>query len=62
MARDEARRPSWLERRKAAKRAKAERTGDSPEKRAAHQRKTGDSDVKDAAAGAGIAGSLSGGF
>jgi hypothetical protein len=47
----------WLERRRAAKREKAERTGDSPEKRAAHER--GDKDVQDAAAGAAIRGTLS---
>jgi hypothetical protein len=47
----------WRERRRAAKREKAERTGDSPEKRAA--REHGEKDVQDAAAGAAIRGTLS---
>jgi hypothetical protein len=42
------------ERRKAAKRERVERTGDSPEKRAERDR-----DVKDAASGAAIRGSVS---
>jgi hypothetical protein len=53
----EADKPSWFERRRAAKRKKAERTGDSPEKRAAPER--GEKDVQDAAAGAAIRGTLS---
>jgi hypothetical protein len=49
----------WRERRRAAKREKGERTGDSPEKRA--ERKASDSDVKDAAGGAAIRGTAIGG-
>jgi hypothetical protein len=47
---------SWRERRKAAKRERAERTGDTPEKRA--ERPSSDPDVKDAASGAAVRGSL----
>jgi hypothetical protein len=47
----------WRARRSAAKRAKAERTGDSPQKRA--ERKSRDADVKDAASGAAVRGSVS---
>jgi hypothetical protein len=47
---------SWRERRKAAKREQAERTGDSPEKRA--ERKTTGSDVKDAAGDAAVRGTV----
>ena len=46
----------WRERRKAAKRDKSERTGDSPEKRA--ERKPREGDVKDAASGAAIRGTV----
>ena len=48
--------PGWRERRKAAKREKAERKGDSPEKRA--ERKS-EPDSKDAASGAAIRGTVS---
>ena len=58
VAGDEQRRLGWLERRKAAKREKASRTGDSPEKRAANKRGSSDPDVKGAASGAGIGGSV----
>jgi len=58
----ERRKPGWWERRKAAKREKAERTGDSPEKRAARERDPQDPDVRGAATRAGIGGGLSGGF
>ena len=56
MATDEQQQPGWRERQKEAKRAKAARTGDSPEKRA--ERKSGDGDVKDAASGAAIRGTV----
>jgi hypothetical protein len=56
VARDEQGKRGWRERRMAAKRERAERTGDSPEKRA--ERKSSDSDVKDAARGAAIRGSV----
>ena len=59
MARDEHAKLGWRERRRAAKREKAERMGDSPEKR--DEPKTGGSDAKDAASGAAIRGTLSGG-
>jgi hypothetical protein len=58
MAEGERQKPGWRERRKAAKRGRAERTGDSPEKRA--ERDSGDPDVKDAASGAAIRGTVSG--
>jgi hypothetical protein len=48
---------SWRERRKAAKRAKAERTGDTPEKRADEKRESAP-DAKTAAGGAAIGGSV----
>jgi hypothetical protein len=51
------RKPGWRDRRKAAKREKAERSGDSPEKRA--ERPSNDRDVQDAASGAAIRGSVS---
>ena len=54
MTRDEQIKTGWRERRRAAKRAKAERTGDTPEKSA--ERKSPGSDVKDAADGAAIRG------
>jgi hypothetical protein len=57
MAEDEQDNRGWRERRRAARREKAERTGDSPEKRAAHER--GEKDVQDAAAGAAVRGTLS---
>ena len=59
MAGDEQRKSGWRERRRAAKREKAERMGDSPEKRA--EPKASDSDVKDAASGAAIRGTVIGG-
>jgi hypothetical protein len=59
VAKDEQRKSGWRERRRAAKREKAERMGDSPEKRA--DRKASDSDVKDAASGAAIRGTAIGG-
>ena len=59
MAGDEQRKSGWRERRRAAKREKAERMGDSPEKRA--ERKASDSDVKDAASGTAIRGTVIGG-
>ena len=55
MAADEQGAGGWRERRKAAKRQKAERTGDSPEKRA--ERKA-DPDSKDAAGEAAIRGTV----
>jgi hypothetical protein len=61
MGDDGRRKTSWRERRKAAKRAKAERTGDSPEKSAAHERRSADPDVKGAASSASLGGTLSGG-
>lgn len=61
MSGDERQKLDWRERRKAAKREKAERTGDSPEKRAARERKPTDPDVKGAASSAGIGGTLIGG-
>jgi hypothetical protein len=54
---DEHSKPGWRERRKAAKRQKAERTGDSPEKNA--ERKSHGEDAKDAAGGAAIRGTVS---
>jgi hypothetical protein len=57
VAADEQRKPGWRERRREAKRAKAEQTGDSPQKSA--ERKAGGSDVKDAASGAAIRGTVS---
>ena len=48
--------PGWRERRKAAKRQKAERTGDSPQKRA--ERKSNGEDAKDAAGGTAIRGTV----
>ena len=54
MAGTEQRKQGWRERRKQAKRERAERTGDSPEKSAER-----DSDVKDAASGAAIRGTMS---
>jgi hypothetical protein len=62
MAAEEPRKGGWWERRKAAKREKAEQTGDSPEKRAARERHPKDPDVQGAATRAGIGGELSGGF
>jgi hypothetical protein len=56
MAADEQDTPGWRERRKAAKREKAERTGDAPEKRAERE---ADPDSKDAASGAAIRGTVS---
>ena len=56
------RKPGRWARRKAAKREKAERTGDSPEKTAARERGSQDPDVRGAATRAGIGGGLSGGF
>jgi hypothetical protein len=53
---DEQRNLGWRERRKVAKRRKAERTGDTPEKRAEH--KASDQDAKDAASGAAIRGTV----
>ncbi len=61
MAEERTRKPGWRERRKAAKQAKAQRTGDSPEKQADQKRGSGDADVKDAAGRASIGGTLSGG-
>jgi len=62
MSKGERRRPSWRERRKEAKRAKAERTGDTPEK--AHERPTpGESrSVEENAKQAGIGTFNAGGF
>ena len=57
MAGAEQRKQGWRERKKQAKRERAERTGDSPQRRA--ERESGDSDVKDAASGAAIRGSVS---
>lgn len=57
MAGDEQGKAGWRERRKAAKREKAERMGDSPEKRA--ERTSSDPDANDAAGGAAIRGSVS---
>ena len=59
MARDEQRKSGWRERRRVAKREKAERVGDSPERRA--EPKASESDVKDAASGAAIRGTVIGG-
>ena len=56
MAGDQQGNLGWRERRKAAKAGKAERTGDTPEKRA--ERKAGDQDAKDAAGGAAIRGTV----
>ena len=61
MAADEQKKQSWRQRRKAAKRAKAERTGDSPEKAAGHH-KSDDPDMKATAARTGITSGLTGGF
>jgi hypothetical protein len=58
VATDERRKPGWRERHREAKRAKAERTGDSHEKRA--ERKSSDPDVKDAASGTAVRGTLGG--
>ena len=60
MAADEQRQPGWLERRKAAKRAKAERTGDSREKETERSRDKADSTVRDSAGRAGVIGTLAG--
>lgn len=57
MAGAEQRKQGWRERRKQAKRERAERTGDSPERRA--ERESGNTDVKDAASGAAVRGTLS---
>jgi hypothetical protein len=56
MAADRQSKLSWRERRKAAKRAQAERTGDTPEKRhdGSHERGSKDT-VDDAATRTGIA-------
>jgi hypothetical protein len=43
MADEQNARPNWLERRRARKRLKRERTGDSPEKLAHHHAPRGDS-------------------
>jgi hypothetical protein len=59
VARDGQGKPGWRERRKAAKREKAERTGDSPEKRAADERGSSDPDVKGAAGRAAVRGTVS---
>ena len=59
----EQRRSGWRERRKEAKRAKADRTGDSPERIAERQRR-GREDAptpRENATRAGVAGYLSGG-
>ena len=63
MAEDEQRRQGWRERRKDAKRAKAERTGDSPERIAERQRRGRDDAPTpgENAKRAGVAGYLSGG-
>ena len=53
---DDRDRAGWRERRRAAKREKAERTGDTPEKRA--ERKPADPDAKDTASGAAIRGTV----
>ena len=50
------RKPGWRERHKADKRQKAERTGDSPQKRA--ERKSNGEDAKDAAGGTAIRGTV----
>ena len=60
MAGHEQRKLSWRERRKAAKRAKAERTGDTPEKSAEEPHDKTGSSVGDAAGKAGVIGTLSG--
>jgi hypothetical protein len=60
VAGDEQRKPSWRERRKAAKRAKAERTGDSPQKSAEREHEKSGSDVGQAAGNAGVIGTLAG--
>ena len=60
MATDEQHKAGWRERRKAAKRAKAERTGDSPEKGAERSRDKADSTVSDSAGRAGVIGTLAG--
>jgi hypothetical protein len=60
VAADEQRRPGWRERRKAAKRAKAERTGDSPEKGAERSREKADPTVKESSGRAGVIGTLAG--
>jgi hypothetical protein len=49
--------PGWRERRKAAKRRKEERTGDTPQKRA--ERQSSGEDAKDAAGGTAIRGTVS---
>ena len=63
MAEDEQRRQGWRERRKDAKRAKAERTGDSPE-RIAERKRRGREDAPtpgENGTRAGVAGNLIGG-
>ena len=60
VAGDDERKPGWRERRKAAKRAKAERTGDSPEKSAERAKEKTGSDVGEAAGNAGVIGTLAG--
>jgi hypothetical protein len=60
MTADEQKKLSWRQRRKAARREKAERTGDSTAKAAEHQRKSSDPDVSDTATRAGITGGLAG--
>lgn len=56
MAKDEQDTPGWRERRRNAKREKNARTGDSPEKRS--ERESGKDDVKDAASGGAVRGTL----
>jgi len=62
MARDEQRKPGLRERRKEAKHAKAERTGDSPQKRAARPTAETGPTGKDAAERGGMIGFLGGGM
>jgi hypothetical protein len=62
MAADEQKKQSWRQRRRAAKREKAARSGDSPEKAAEHQRESSDPDMQATAARAGITSGLTGGF
>ena len=57
MTSDERRKTGWRERRRAARREKAERTGDSPEK--STERKSRGSDAKDAASDTAIRGTVS---
>jgi hypothetical protein len=58
---DKRRATGWLARRREKRQLKRERTGDTPQK-AAERKKSADPEVKDAIAGAGERGFLTGGF